>query len=194
MHKWFQNLLQAVRIRTLVITAFVLVVGNLSLHSFVLAPSQAMVKTAKADMEEMKETYVQLKSTDMSAIAKSLELEVQYLNEKHDKIFSNLLTDEQIPLLISKLEREAELAGLVVRTNIVRKNKNAKKKKAKSQTFVTINLNYTGTLVQLLSFLNKLENWNEIVLINNFRIYNGDSLNNSLNGHVQFISLIDSQK
>ena len=194
MHKWFQNLLQAIKIRTLVIAALVFVVGNWSLHSFILSPSQAMVKTSKSDLEEMKETYVQLKSTDMSEITKSLEQEVDYLNEKQEKIFSNLLTKEQIPLLISRLEREAEASGLEVRTDIVRGNKNAKKKKVKSETFVAINLNYTGTLEQLLSFLNKLKNWDEIVLIKNFKIYNRDSLKNSLNGQVQFISLIDNQE
>ena len=194
MHRWFQNLLQAIKIKTLVIAACVFVVGNWSLHSFILAPSQAMVKSAKADLAEMEKTYVQLKSTDMSEIRKSLEREVHYLNEKQTKIFSNLLTEEQIPLLISRLEREAEASGLEVRTNISREKKNAKKKNAKTQTFVTINLNYTGTLEQLLSFLNKLENWNEIVLIRNFHIYSRDSLKNILNGQVQFISLIDNQE
>ena len=194
MHRWFQNLLQAIKIKTLVIAACVFIVGNWSLHSFILAPSQAMVKSAKADLAEMEKTYVQLKSTDMSEIRKSLEREVHYLNERQKKIFSNLLTEEQIPLLISRLEREAEASGLEVRTDISREKKNAKKKNAKAQTFVTINLNYTGTLEQLLSFLNKLENWNEIVLIRNFHIYSRDSLKNILNGQMQFISLIDNQE
>ena len=194
MHRWFQNLLQAIKIKTLVIAACVFVVGNWSLHSLILAPSQAMVKSAKADLAEMEKTYVQLKSTDMSEIRKSLEREVHYLNERQKKIFSNLLTEEQIPLLISRLEREAEASGLEVRTDISREKKNAKKKNAKAQTFVTINLNYTGTLEQLLSFLNKLENWNEIVLIRNFHIYSRDSLKNILNGQMQFISLIDNQE
>lgn len=192
MYQWFQNLFQAIKIRILLIAAFVFVAGNWSLHSFILAPSQAMVKVAKKDLAEMKETYIQLKSTDISDIKKSLEREVDYLNEKQEKIFSNLLTDEQIPLLISRLEREAESTGLVVSTDIVHENRDAKKKKAKSQTFVTINLNYTGTFEQLLSFLKKLKNWDEIMLIKNFQIHNRNSLKNSLNGQMQFISPMEN--
>ncbi len=192
MYQWFQNLFQAIKIRILLIAAFVFVAGNWSLHSFILAPSQAMVKVAKKDLAEMKETYIQLKSTDISDIKKSLEREVDYLNEKQEKIFSNLLTDEQIPLLISRLEREAESTGLIVSTDIVHENRDAKKKKAKSQAFVTINLNYTGTFEQLLSFLKKLKNWDEIMLIKNFQIHNRNSLKNSLNGQVQFISPMEN--
>ena len=73
-----QVLLRAFEIRTLFIASSVFVVGNLALNYFFLSPSQETLRAAERDLEEMKETYIQLKSTDMSEISKSLQQQVDY--------------------------------------------------------------------------------------------------------------------
>ncbi len=80
-----QVFFRAFKKSTLFIALSVFVAGNLSLNYFFLAPSQEIVRAAESDLEEMQETYVQLKSTDMSGISKSLQQQVAYLNEKQKK-------------------------------------------------------------------------------------------------------------
>ncbi len=180
-----QVLLRAFKIRTLFIASSVFVVGNLALNYFFLSPGQETLRAAERDLEEMKETYIQLKSTDMSEISKSLQQQVDYLNEKQKKITLSHLTNAQIPVFISKLERGAETAGLTVRTNIKRQKKNP--------NLIAIDVNFTGTIIELFSYLNQLEKWDELLFVKNFRIHNKNSSQNILNGEMEFLLLIKNK-
>lgn len=175
-----RTIFSALKVQTLLIAIAAFVFGNMALNYFLLSPGEEMVKNTKRSLEEMKETYVGLKSTDMSGIAKALQEEVEYLNRKREQISSSVLSPEQIPLFISGLERDAEKAGLSVETKIIRQEKKSKS--------VAIDLDYSGNIQQVIGFLNMLENRDEILLVRNFRIYNSNSAQNVLNGEMQFIS------
>lgn len=180
-----QVFLHAFKSRTLFIALSVFVAGNLALNYFFLSPSQEMVRAAEGDLEEMKETYIQLKSTDLSEISKSLQQQIDYLNEKQKKITSSHLTHAQIPVFVSRLEGAAETAGLTVRTKI--------KRQEKKSNLIAIDVNFTGTILGLFSYLNRLERWEELLFVKNFRIYNKNSSQNILNGKMEFIVLVENK-
>ncbi|MCH8020884.1 hypothetical protein IH785_13610 [candidate division KSB1 bacterium] len=180
-----QVFLHAFKIRTLFIALSVFVAGNLALNYFFLSPSQEMVRAAEGDLEEMKETYIQLKSTDLSEISKSLQQQIDYLNEKQKKITSSHLTNAQIPVFVSRLELAAETAGLTVRTKI--------KRQEKKSNLIAIDVDFTGTILELFSYLNRLERWEELLFVKNFRIYNKNSSQNILNGKMEFIVLVENK-
>ena len=180
-----QVLFRAFKKRTLFIALSVFVAGNLALNYFFLSASQEMVLAAERDLEEMQEIYIQLKSTDMSGISKSLQQQVDYLNEKQKQIASSHLTNAQIPAFVSRLELAAETAGLTVRTKI-------KRQKMKSN-HIAIDLDFTGTILELFSYLNRLEGWEELLFVKNFRIYNKNSSQNILNGKMEFILLVENK-
>ncbi len=180
-----QVLFRAFKKSTLFIALSVFVGGNFALNYFYLAPSQEIVRAAKNDLEEMQETYVQLKATDMSGISKSLQQQVAYLNEKQKKITSSHLTHAQIPVFVSRLERAAETAGLTVRTKI--------KRQEKKSNLIAYDIDFTGTILELFSYLDRLERWQELLFVKNFRIYNKNSSQNILNGKMEFILLVENK-
>ncbi len=180
-----QVLFRAFKKRTLFIALSVFVAGNLALNYFFLSPSQEMVLAAEGDLEEMQEIYIQLKSTDLSEISKSLQQQVAYLNEKQKKIASSHLTNAQIPGFVSRLGRAAETAGLTVRTKI--------KRQEKKSNLIAYDIDFTGTILELFSYLNRLEGWEELLFVKNFRIYNKNSSQNILNGKMEFILLVENK-
>lgn len=186
---WLKNLLSAFKAKTLIIAVSGFVLGNLALNSFLLAPSKTTVEDMKRNLEELKETYIELRGADMSEIVKYLKDEVDYFSQKEEKIFGNVLSDEQIPLLISRLEREAETAGLTVGTDIVRSEEEEEESQAPKS--IAINLTFSGEIGQVLTFLKKLEDWDDIMLLRDFKIYSRNAPQNLLNGQVQFITLIE---
>lgn len=180
-----RTVFRAFKFQTLLIAIAAFVLGMVTLNYFLLSPGEAMVKKIQRNLGEMKESYVTLKSTDLSGIAQALQEEIEYLNRQREQIFSSRLSTGQIPLFISRLERDAEKAGLSVETQIVRQ-----KEKTKS---VAINLDYSGSIQQVLDFLSTLANRHEIFLVRDFRIYNPNSARNELNGEMQFISLLGKE-
>jgi len=152
-----QVLFRAFKKSTLFIALSVFVAGNLALNYFFLSPSQEMVLAAERDLEEMQEIYIQLKSTDMSGISKTLQQQVDYLNEKQKRIASSHLTSSQIPAFVSRLELAAETAGLTFRTKIRRQKKDS--------NLIEIDLDFTGTILALFSYLNRLEGWEELLFV-----------------------------
>ena len=108
-----------------------------------------------------------------------------YLNEKQKKIASSHLTNAQIPAFVSRLELAAESAGLTVRTKI--------KRQEKKSNLIAIDVDFTGTILELFSYLNRLEGWEELLFVKNFRIYNKNSSQNILNGKMEFIVLVENK-
>ena len=76
-------------------------------------------------------------------------------------------------------------AGLTVRTNIKRQKKNP--------NLIAIDVNFTGTIIELFSYLNQLEKWEELLFVKNFRIHNKNSSQNILNGEMEFLLLIKNK-
>ncbi len=161
----------------------VFIVGNLTINYFFLSPGREMVRAAERDLHEMEETYIQLKAADMAEISKSLKQQVDYLNEKLERIAASRLTNERVPLLVARLEREAEGAGLTVTTNI--------KRTKKTPNLIKIDVNLTGTLVDFLSYFGQLARWEKHLFVKDFRIYNRNPVQNTLNGKMEFVLLIE---
>jgi len=54
-------------------------------------------------------------------------------------------------------------------------------------------VNFTGTIIELFSYLNQLEKWDELLFVKNFRIHNKNSSQNILNGEMEFLLLIKNK-
>jgi len=58
---------------------------------------------------------------------------------------------------------------------------------------MAIDIDFTGTILELFSYLNRLQRWEELLFVKNFRIYNQNSSQNMLNGKMEFILLVENK-
>lgn len=190
-------LTKAVSIRTVIISVAALLVANIALRYLLLTPGEKSLHKLKNEFNQISESHSQLKAVDMKGISKILQKQVNYLKKKQENIVDSAKQEEEIPLFIYKLEQEASKAGLSVKSSMEKRQKPRKKKnknKKEAVKSVSINLSYTGSFRQVLSFLKNLETWEEVLLIKDFTI--GSNSKNDpepqVSGHLKFTSLIKS--
>jgi Tfp pilus assembly protein PilO len=184
--QWINDIRNAVSIRKITVAVVVLLAGQVGLYHLIVQPSKERKQVLKRKLDRVQETYLQLQSTDMNSLIDRLKAEVKYTGNKRDKILASPMAREQIPFLISKLEREAETAGLRVASNLGR-NENEK-----SVQSALIALTFSGSFNKVMRFLSRLENWEDAVLLRDFSIESKSFESGELRGQMNFVSLIAS--
>jgi len=181
-----ENIFNAFKLSTLVTAAASLIFGILGLYAFVVAPAKELHSSTEANLGRLTETYVQLKSQDLSKILSYLNQEVEYLKRKQEQVFSQLYSIEEIPTLVSKIERDAERAGLSVSTQII----HGTDQKKQQMPTMRLDVSFAGTFAQLAQFFNLLANRSEMFLIDSFQLRGQGLSVEKLDGRVQFLVLM----
>ncbi len=184
---WFFNIKSAFRLSTFVIALAALLTGTLVLYGFAVRPAENAKKSAKHKIDQLTDTYIQLKSHDVSAIAEYLNREVSYLQEKEDRIFSHIYKLEEVPVLVANIEKAAENSGLIANMQLIHKQEHLVQKIPE----LTLNIVFSGSLKQIIQFINTLKKRPAIFLFSNFQLVNPDSRQEQLTGHLQILILIE---
>ncbi|MCG8606863.1 hypothetical protein MJD09_17990 [bacterium] len=158
--------------------------GQVGLYYLIVHPSQEVKQALKVKLDRVQDTHLQLQSTDMNGLLKMLEAEVRYVQEKRKRVLGNPLKKEQIPFLVSKLEREAEAAGLRVASNLERNEKQ------KSLQSALIGLSFAGSFAKVMKFLDRLESREDALLIRDFSIESRNFESDEVSGQMRFMRLI----
>ena len=186
MRQLYEDMRNAVQPRTIVIALVAFIIGQLVLNYFVLRPSKELVAASKRKLEAVQDTHLQLKSTDVDNLVAMLKVEIQHLEQKEKDIFSNELSHEQIPLLISRLEQEADGSGLQVSTGFT-----VGEKKGKNSAETTaIDLKFRGSFEDIMHFLHRLESSHKSLLVKNFNLNSQQSNGEAVAGQLKLVSLI----
>ncbi|MFQ5824556.1 MAG: type 4a pilus biogenesis protein PilO [bacterium] len=164
--RWIDDLTNAVKVRTILIALIIFITTNLGIIYFVLRPCEKSAQTLERNLNNMRENYTQLKSQNLNSILDILNEEVKNLVQKEKRVFSSTLSNEEIPLFITKLEREANNSGLNVYSSVV----NNEIKKSGLFTTISVDLNFAGSFQEVLNFLRVLASWDEVLLINAINI------------------------
>ncbi len=172
--------------KRMAVAASILVLFNLLVFQFLVRPGQRSVQALENDLAKLQKFYEKMEFTDMDAISGVLAKQVQFLKKKSEYIFDNGPNEEEIPLIVSRLEELAGKSGLVVGSNV--NSNNSQTKPGGSLVPIGISLSYNGSFEQVLRFLDNLEIFDKPLLINEFEVQrSGD---NSLAGKFEFITMV----
>lgn len=181
--KWPVEFTKAIKIQWILIALFLLLTVTLGFSYFVLRPGKKRVEYLKNKMDDMAESYVMMRSMNISRIINQLNEEVSILNQKEKEVISKPLAQEQIPVFLSKLEREANRSGLQISSPLV--NSNAKN--TKSIKTIVIDFSFEGEFQEVLNFLRNLDSSQMGILVKDFSI---NAANERISGNIKFISFI----
>ncbi len=163
--RWIDDLTKAVKARTILFSLTILIATYLVINYLILGPNEKTVQTLKQNLDGMTENYIQMKSENLVGLLNILKVEVEQLEQKEKRISDSVMAQEEIPLMVSKLEVEASKSGLAVTSSVVQ-NKN----KSESAKMISIDLTFTGSFQEVMTFLSALQSWDEILFINHFNV------------------------
>jgi len=184
---WFFKIKNAFRLSTFVIALAALLTGTLVLYGFAVCPAENAKNSAKQKIDQLTDTYIQLKSHDITAIAEQLNHEVSYLREKDQRIFSHIYKLEEIPVLVANIEKSADNSGLIANMQLIRENEHP----GQQITERTLNIVFSGSLKQIIQFLNNLNKQPGTFLLSSFKLVNQDGKQEQLSGHLQILILTE---
>ncbi len=184
----------AIGARRVAIALVALFLGSGGLYFALIWPQQKHVQELQTNIEEISETYIELKSTDLTSVLASLTSELDYLETKSQRIFSRVLSTDEIPSLISRLENEAEHAGLKASSTLEKQQAedDEEEEEEESARFIGIHLRVAGSFPQIVTFLKAVNGWQDSVLLKDFSIRRIGMKTNQLTGSFRFISIIDN--
>lgn len=161
-------------------------IGMSGLYAFVVKPSQRAKSTAQANLRQITETYVQLKSQDLSLLEEYLQHEVDYLQSRRKKVFARKYALQDIPVLVSEIEQLAEKSGLKTSVDI------REQEKTQPLKTVSLNVSFTGRFAGICDFLAELKDMQKIHLVQTFRLSSHNAKQAELEGAMQFLILMRS--
>ena len=180
--RWINELTNVIKVPTIIIGLILLIAVNIGMNYLILGPYDDTVQKSKLRTNQLTETVLQLKAAKINSLIEFYNAEVEYLSKKETELFSHPLAIEQIPLFMSRLEREATKAGLSVNSS------RDKYKNSEEFKTVSLTLKIQGSFQQILNFLRLLESWDEVLLISDFSLKKrGDA---KLSGHLKLISVV----
>jgi hypothetical protein len=151
-------------------------IGLFSVSSAALAwlsISDARERVEKLEAKRLKaeETYLQVKSIDLSGIRHALEERGAQLERQHNRVFSPSWQQDSLPLLLSRIADLALRSGLSTISSV---EDIPKPPKGRTPMELPgnrwVRLNITGPFGGIMDFINQLESWNEVLMIHRFRI------------------------
>ena len=182
--RWINELTNIIKLRTIIIGLILLIAVNIGMTYFILRPYENTVQDLKLKVNLLYETDFQVRSTMITSSLELYDAEVAYLSQKETELFSHPVAIEEIPLFMSRLEREGNRAGLKI---ISSKNNNKSSDEFKT---LSITLKIEGTFQQILKFVRVLESWDEVLLISDFYLAKENRMHSRLSGHVKLISIV----
>ncbi len=187
---WTAKLRELFKIKVIIGSLLALVLLNLSANHFFVQPRIKALARIENNLHRLQKHYRQLEATDMESISEVLYKQVDYLKTREQNIFERAPSEEELPLLISKLEDRAARHGLAVTSYLsVKKNgKHKQKNKSGQLKPIGIQLKYAGSFLQVLGFLQTLDAFDRRLLINEFEVRRQD--NTRVSGEFEFFTMV----
>jgi len=182
---WFYRLRNQIGTKMIVLALTALVVANVVLHQAIVKPGTARVKALQSDLSRLQKFYDKMELTDMDAISGVLHKQVEFLKKKNREIFDQAPREEELPLLVSKLEELALQSGLSMVSNI-KSNANGPKKEGLAPIGIVIT--YRGSFQQVLTFLDRVPDFDKPLLLNEFEIRRVDD--DRVGGTFEFLTMV----
>src|SRR3990172_4245323 len=85
--------------------------GNGLLYFIAIHPFKAAISQQNEKLKQLTESYIQMKSVDYNKLLQALREQSSLFKEKDSLLQRAVLTEEDIPHFVSKLELEAGAAG-----------------------------------------------------------------------------------
>ncbi len=184
--RWYEEITQAVKVKSIIISTVTFICGLLGLYYFILRPNENLAQVSIEKFNDLNESYLQLKSTDINKVEELLQAEAENLRKKEEVIDSQSLSYEYLFLLISKFEDEANKTGIECEISILDEvNDQVENKKN-----VSIELSFEGSFQQVIKFIKKLQTWDEVLFVNDFHIQKKNKTDSKLTGQIIFMSFL----
>ena len=183
---WIEDLKSVFKLRTVIIALAAFALGQVAFQFLILRPNRMLAEKLETKLEEMTETYIQLKATDMSKLVDRLDYEVKFIENTEKTAFSDKLSKEQLPFFISKLESSAEKVGLRVATSVNRGDE----PKKDEPSLATITLSLQGSYAEVIAFIGELQKLQTMVIVKNFSIQNRNANDGTVSANVQLVAII----
>lgn len=181
-----EDLKNVFKLRTILIALAAFALGQIAFQFLILRPNKMLAEELESKLEEMTDTYIQLKATDMSKLVEQLDYEVKFIENTAKTAFADALPREQLPFFISILERAAEKVGLRVTSSVKRSDKPKKDEPA----LATITLNLQGAYGEVIAFIGELQKLQTMVIVKNFSIQNRNADDGTVSANVQLVAII----
>jgi len=182
---WINRLREQIGTRTIILALAGLGLANIIVHEYIVKPGNEEVLSLENDLAKLQKFYDKMEFTDMDAISGALYKQVEFLKKKSEDIFDHASREEELPLLVSKLEELALQSGLSVESNI---KSNARGKKKEGLAPIGLSLNYRGSFQQVLAFLDGVQHFDKPLLLNDFEIRRIDD--SRVAGKFEFLTMV----
>lgn len=183
---WIEDLKNAFKLRTVIIALGAFALGQIAFQFLILRPNRILAEELESKLEDMTDTYIQLKATDMNKLVDQLDYEVKFIENTAKTALSDALPREQLPFFISKLESGAEKVGLRVTTSVHRSDK----PKKDEPSIATITLSLQGAYGEVIAFIGELQKLQTMVIVKNFSIQNRNADDGTVSANVQLVAII----
>lgn len=167
--KKFKYIIHVIGLKTYFLAAAIFLIGNLFLYFLFLKQGEQQIKDAQLKFQELTDTYVQMKTIDYKSLTTALQEKKRALIEKQDLANMVVFSEEDVPHFVTKMERAAAKAGLKLSANVEHPSKKESNTEHKF-TGVGINMNFSGSFMQTVRFLQTLDGWQEPVYISHFSL------------------------
>ena len=153
----------------------------LSIYFLLLKPENDRAGQLETKKQEMSEFYIQIKGADIDSILKILNLEVSLLGNSDEATDGMSIEREQLPFIITRLERTAQKSGLRAESTLVMEKKKGKPERAR------IHLRFAGLFSGIRDFLDQLQQDKESVTIADFVLRRSAENNELLKGEIEVV-------
>lgn len=152
--------------KILFLAATALVVGTIGIYFIIIQPQIDTTREFKEELAILNDTRFLLRTTNIDSIMQILQKDIHKYTAREKRFLNQPLRLEQVPLFISKLEKEAIDNGLVTSSELQKPNTDDKDSANKRH----ITLLLEGTFLQVMAFLENINNWERAVLVEEFKL------------------------
>lgn len=180
-----KNIVRVVGIRETVIAMGFFSVGIVLLAWFSVKDANSRLAQFETEKSHAAETYLQVKSMDLSEVSHALERRAAELENRYRRVFSRSWEPDYLPVLLSRIEEQATQSKLGI--VLVVEDIPEKYPREKLPGTRHVRLDITGKYIEIMDFINRLESWDEILMIHEFRISRTDDAADRLRAEMEIV-------
>ncbi|MFQ5707763.1 MAG: hypothetical protein ACE5HO_09960 [bacterium] len=168
-----------------IVGSFVLFLSaNLIFCFYVLQPARTNIARLRMDISEMTESYVELRSINIIGVLANLRAQTDLLQERQSSLLASRMSESDIPVVLSNLQKQAISAGLTTKGPTVHYAT------LDQHDIVSIDLSLVGSFQEILDFLRFLRTWKQKLLINDLSMKLSDHSPGWLTTRIKLVALV----
>lgn len=159
---------------------------NIGFNYVVIGSGNNSVRHNKRLADQLAEDNSYLSSVDIAGIVDKLTKDVDLLKIRKTAVLSQAVKEDEIPLLISLLEKAAERVGVVIRNQSL----NYMSTDFDTSQRVTLHLKLRGSFEQILTFLNSVRMNHEGLSVGKFLLRANEKSSNRISAELSLFTYI----